>query len=135
MVKAVAVAQGWEYERHSDFSQVLNWVYLATNDDRVRLLRGRGTLRARHRRGHRRWQPGVGGRAVRPPQTAANSEFRFRHLKRYHHRNRRRNAQLAPEYATRHQAAVIRHRRTPQVGFLISQSSRYGLKFNCVSPK
>ena len=24
MVKAVAIAQGWEYERHSDFSQVLN---------------------------------------------------------------------------------------------------------------
>ncbi len=24
MVKAVAIAQGWEYERHSDFSQVLH---------------------------------------------------------------------------------------------------------------
>ena len=24
MVKAVAIAQGWEYERHSDFRQVLN---------------------------------------------------------------------------------------------------------------
>ena len=66
MVKAVAIAQGWEYERHSDFSQVLNLAYLAPNDDRIRLLRGRGTPRARHRRGHRRWQPGVGGRAVRP---------------------------------------------------------------------
>ena len=40
MVKAVAIAQGWEYERHSDFSQVLNLAYLAINDDRIRLLRG-----------------------------------------------------------------------------------------------
>lgn len=40
MVKAVAIAHGWEYERHSDFSQVLNSAYLATGDDRVRLLRG-----------------------------------------------------------------------------------------------
>ena len=40
MVKAVAIAQGWKYERHSDFSQVLNSAYLATNDDRIRLLRG-----------------------------------------------------------------------------------------------
>ena len=40
MVKAVAIAQGWEYERHSDFSQVLNSAYLATGDDRIRLLRG-----------------------------------------------------------------------------------------------
>ena len=40
MVKAVAIAQGWEYERHSDFSQVLNLACLATNDDRIRLLRG-----------------------------------------------------------------------------------------------
>ena len=40
MVKAVTIAQGWEYERHSDFSQVLNCAYLAINDDRIRLLRG-----------------------------------------------------------------------------------------------
>ena len=61
MVKAMAIAQGWEYERHSNFSQVLNLAYLATNtpmvvhpnfsqvlnlaylatnDDRIRLLRG-----------------------------------------------------------------------------------------------
>ena len=66
MVKAMAVAQGWEYERQSDFSQVLNSAYLATGGDQIRLLRGRGTPRARHRRGHRRWQPGVGGRAIRP---------------------------------------------------------------------
>ena len=35
MVKAMAIAQGWEYERHSNFSQVLNLAYLATNDDRI----------------------------------------------------------------------------------------------------
>ena len=40
MVEAMAIAQGWEYERHSNFSQVLNLAYLATNDDRIRLLRG-----------------------------------------------------------------------------------------------
>ena len=40
MVKAVAIAQGWEYERHCDFSQVLNSAYLATADDQIRLLRG-----------------------------------------------------------------------------------------------
>ena len=40
MVKAVAIAQGREFERHSDFSQVLNSAYLATNDERIRLLRG-----------------------------------------------------------------------------------------------
>ena len=40
MVKAVAIAQGWEYERQSDFSQVLNSAYLATGDDQIRLLRG-----------------------------------------------------------------------------------------------
>ncbi len=40
MVKAVAVAHGWEYERHSDFSQVLNAAYLLTGNDRIRLLRG-----------------------------------------------------------------------------------------------
>ena len=72
MVKAVTIAQGWEYERHSDFSQLLNLAYLTTNDDRIRLLRGRGTLRARHRRSHRRWQPRVGGRAVRLHRTATN---------------------------------------------------------------
>ena len=40
MVKAVAIARGWEYERHSDFSQVLNSAYLATGEDQIRLLRG-----------------------------------------------------------------------------------------------
>ena len=40
MVKAVATARGWEYERHSDFTQVLYSAYLATGDDRIRLLRG-----------------------------------------------------------------------------------------------
>ena len=69
MVKATALAQGWEYERDIDFSQVLNSAYLASSDDRIRLLQGRGSPQARHRRGHRRWQPGVGGRAVRLPRT------------------------------------------------------------------
>ena len=36
---------------------------------------------------------------TRPP---ANPKYRFRHRKRYHRRNRRRHAQLAPECATRH---------------------------------
>ena len=40
MVKAIVIAQGWAYERHSNFSQVLNLACLATNDDRIRLLRG-----------------------------------------------------------------------------------------------
>ena len=40
MVKAVAVAHSWEYERHSDFSQVLNAAYFLTGNDRIRLLRG-----------------------------------------------------------------------------------------------
>ena len=40
MVKAVTIAQGLEYERHSDFTQVLNSAYLATADDQIGLLRG-----------------------------------------------------------------------------------------------
>ncbi len=40
MVKAMDIAQGWEYERHSDFRQVPNSAYLATSYDCVRLLRG-----------------------------------------------------------------------------------------------
>ena len=51
-------------------------------------------------------------------------------------RNQREPAKLAPDYATRHPAGGIRHRhrahlarrqrRTPQAGFLISQSSLRG---------
>ena len=40
MAKAVAVAQGWEYETHADFSVVLNQVWQATGNDRLRALRG-----------------------------------------------------------------------------------------------
>lgn len=40
MAKAVATAQGWEYERHRDFSIVLNNVWRLTGNDRVRDLRG-----------------------------------------------------------------------------------------------
>ncbi len=40
MAKAVAVAQGWEYETHADFSSVLNRATQATGDDRMHGLRG-----------------------------------------------------------------------------------------------
>ena len=40
MAKAVAVAQGWHYETHADFSAVLNRATAATGDDRLRGLRG-----------------------------------------------------------------------------------------------
>ena len=40
MAKAVAVAQGWEYDTHSDFSVVLNQAWQATGNDRLRALRG-----------------------------------------------------------------------------------------------
>lgn len=40
MAKAVAAAQGWEYERHRDFTNVLNNVWRLTGDQRVRDLRG-----------------------------------------------------------------------------------------------
>ncbi len=40
MAKAVAVAQGWEYDTHADFSVVLNQAWQATGNDRLRALRG-----------------------------------------------------------------------------------------------
>ena len=40
MAKAVAIAQGWEYRRHSDFSRVMNEANFATGNDRLRALRG-----------------------------------------------------------------------------------------------
>ena len=40
MAKAVAVAQGWTYDRHSDFSWVINQAFLKTGNDRLRELRG-----------------------------------------------------------------------------------------------
>ena len=39
MAKAVAVAQGWEYETHADFSVVLNRAWQATGNDQLRALR------------------------------------------------------------------------------------------------
>ena len=40
MAKAVAEAQGWTYDRHSDFSWVINQAFLKTGNDRMRELRG-----------------------------------------------------------------------------------------------
>ena len=40
MAKAVAVAQGWQYDRHADFSRVMNQAVLMTGRDRLRDLRG-----------------------------------------------------------------------------------------------
>ena len=40
MAKAVAAAQGWEYETHADFSVVLNRAWQATGNDQLRALRG-----------------------------------------------------------------------------------------------
>lgn len=40
MAKAVAAANGWTYERHADFSRILNNVWLQTRNDRIRELRG-----------------------------------------------------------------------------------------------
>ena len=39
MAKAVAAAQGWEYETHADFSVVLNRAWQATGNDQLRALR------------------------------------------------------------------------------------------------
>ena len=39
MAKAVAVAQGWPYDTHADFSLVLNRATAATGEDRLRGLR------------------------------------------------------------------------------------------------
>ena len=40
MAKAVAAAHGWTYEKHRDFSIVLNNAWLLTRNDRIRELRG-----------------------------------------------------------------------------------------------
>ena len=39
MAKAVAVAQGWEYQTHSDFSEVLNEARQLVNNPRISELR------------------------------------------------------------------------------------------------
>ena len=44
MAKAVALAQGWPYERHSQFHQVMNQARTLTGNDRVRLLHGRADV-------------------------------------------------------------------------------------------
>ena len=41
MAKAVATAQGWQYDRHPDFSGVMNQAALLTGNDRLRDLRAR----------------------------------------------------------------------------------------------
>ena len=41
MAKAVALTQGWRYDRHSDFHQVMNQARRLTGNDRLRLLSGR----------------------------------------------------------------------------------------------
>ncbi len=40
MAKAVALAQGWSYDTHAEFSVVLNQARQATGEDRLRGLRG-----------------------------------------------------------------------------------------------
>ena len=40
MAKAVAAANDWTYEKHRDFSIVLNNAWLLTRNDRIRELRG-----------------------------------------------------------------------------------------------
>ena len=41
MAKAVAVSQGWQYDRHPDFSRVMNQAALLTGNDRLKDLRAR----------------------------------------------------------------------------------------------
>ena len=41
MVKAVAESQGWRYDRHADFSRVMNQAILMTGNDRLSDLKGR----------------------------------------------------------------------------------------------
>ena len=41
MAKAVALTQGWPYERHDQFHQVMNRARTLTSNDRIRSLHGR----------------------------------------------------------------------------------------------
>ena len=41
MAKAVALTQGWQYDRHSDFHQIINQARRQTGNDQLRLLSGR----------------------------------------------------------------------------------------------
>ncbi len=65
MAKAVAEAQGWEYERHDHFSVVLNNAYRLTGDDGVRLLRATANdLHANYYRRKRHLDAGVIGKDI-----------------------------------------------------------------------
>ena len=44
MLKAAAVAQGWEYARHSDFYRLLNELALQTSNDRILDFRGAANI-------------------------------------------------------------------------------------------
>ena len=44
MAKAVALTQGWPYERHDQFHQVMNRARNLTGNDRLRLLHGRADV-------------------------------------------------------------------------------------------
>ena len=44
MAKAVALTQGWPYERHNHFHQVMNRARNLTGNDRLRLLHGRAEV-------------------------------------------------------------------------------------------
>ena len=44
MTKAVALTQGWPYERHDQFHQVMNRARNLTGNDRLRLLHGRAEV-------------------------------------------------------------------------------------------
>ena len=44
MVKAVAEAQGWVYQKHQDFSRVMNQASRLTGNDRLLDLQGRASL-------------------------------------------------------------------------------------------
>ena len=44
MAKAVALAQGWQYERHSHLHRVMNQAGRLSNRDRLRFLHGRAEI-------------------------------------------------------------------------------------------
>ena len=44
MAKAVAITQGWEYERHSQFHQVMNRARQLSGNDHLRHLHGRADI-------------------------------------------------------------------------------------------
>ena len=65
MAKAVAAAQGWEYDTHADFSVVLNRGLEVTGDDRLRGLRATANdLHSNYYRRKRHLNAGVIGRDI-----------------------------------------------------------------------